>query len=178
MGDIQDTFPNLFQPYFPPDGLLRMEFELGNQFPPGKIGLVKMVAYVGDDYLAIRLRDGWWEPGGKLEPGEIYLDAIHREMREETGTRVLDFTLFGAFHCFSLEEVPSAPGLLWPEFYFLWGYGSVEFVGPPQPTASENILEVAVAPLQVTCERLVSTPGAGPLLVDLYRLADRLRMEN
>jgi hypothetical protein len=68
--------------------------------------------------------------------------------------------------------------MLWPEFYFLWGYGEVKPVSRPQPTSEENILEVGFAPLKTTCRRLSATPGAGPLLVDIYRLADKLRQAN
>jgi len=110
-----------------------------------------------------------------LEPGETYLDAIQREMLEETGTKVRDFTLFGAFHCFSLQEKAPEPNLLWPEFYFLWGYGEVEQVGIPQPTPTEKILEVAIEPLIDICKRFEQTPRAGHLLISIYQLADKLR---
>jgi 8-oxo-dGTP pyrophosphatase MutT (NUDIX family) len=173
--DHRRAFPNLFRAYVPPDGSLRMVFHLGAEFPAHLIGLVKMVAYRGDAYLAIRTPHGWGEPGGKLEPGETYDEAIRREMLEETGMRVKDFSLFGAFHCRALVNAPPDPGLLWPEFYFLWGHGEVERAREPCPTPHERILEVAMAPLDKICGRMAPTPGAGPLLVDLYRLADTLR---
>jgi 8-oxo-dGTP pyrophosphatase MutT (NUDIX family) len=177
MIDYRKTFPNLFREYYPPNGLLRMSFELGTEFPSQLIGLVKMVAYIGDEYIAIRGPDGWWGPGGKIEPGESYLDTIQREMLEETGTQVKDFNLFGAFHCYSLLDKAPEPGLLWPEFYFLWGYGEVEWIGDPSPTPKEQILEVAIAPLGEIRKRLGQTRGAGPLLQEIYRLADMLRRE-
>ena len=177
MGKYQKNFPNLFQEYLPQDGSLRIVFELGTEFPSHLIGLVKMVAYVGDDYLATRTPSGWWEPGGKLEPGESYHEAIEREMLEETGAFVKEFNLFGAFHCYSLQAGPPEPGLLWPEFYFLWGFGEVELIQAPRPTPREQILEIGLAPLDETCSRLQQTPEAGPLLVDIYRLADMLRKE-
>jgi len=59
MNEYQKTFPELFRDYFPPDGSLRMAFELGTIFPNHLIGLVKMVAYIDDQYIAIRLPTGW-----------------------------------------------------------------------------------------------------------------------
>lgn len=39
---------------------------------------------------------GWWVlPGGKVEPGERWIDAIRREVLEETGLSVHDLTLRG-----------------------------------------------------------------------------------
>jgi len=175
MDDPLARFPILKQDYLPPEGGMRLSFVLGNDFPRELTGLVKMVAWHGDNYLTIRQPDGWWEPGGKLEPGESVDKAIRREMLEETGARVRDFRVFGAFHCFSLLEAPPEASLLWPEFYFLWGLGEVEFVQSPQPTANEKILEVRAAPLDDVCALLAATPGAGPWLVDIYRLAADLR---
>jgi 8-oxo-dGTP pyrophosphatase MutT (NUDIX family) len=178
MTEYAKLFPSLFKPYIPPDGALQMCFRLGTDFPRHLIGTVKMVAYIEEEYIAVRSPSGWWEPGGKPEPGESFLETIHREMLEETGCQVISFTLFGAFHCVSLKSAPPAPGLLWPEFYFLWGYGEVEKFTTPRPTATEEILEIGLAPLEETCRRLITTPGAGPLLVEIYRLADLLRKEN
>jgi 8-oxo-dGTP pyrophosphatase MutT (NUDIX family) len=175
MNPYQESFPHLFEEYIPPDKSLRMKFEFGTKFPNDLVGTVKMIAYIGDQYLALRVPSGWWEPGGKRELGENYLEAIKREMLEETGCRVLDFTLFGAFHCVSLEDTPPEPGLLWPEFYFLWGYGEVEIVSEPSPNPNEKILEVGWASLAETCARLQSTTGAGTWLNEIYQLADKLR---
>jgi ADP-ribose pyrophosphatase YjhB (NUDIX family) len=173
----EGRFPFLFRDYYPPDGSLRMSFELGSEFPADLIGTIRMVAFAGDRCLILRAEEGWWEPGGKPEPGESVFQAIEREMREETGAQVLDFEVFGAFRCTSLADGPPKPGLLWPEWYFVIGYGDVEMVGPAALSESEQgrLLEVGLFPLEEACRRLQPTPGAGPWLVDLYRLAAALR---
>ena len=50
-----------------------------------------------------RLAGGWELPGGKVEPGEDALDALHRELAEELGVRVE----VG-------EELPGPEGPGWP----------------------------------------------------------------
>ena len=67
MDGFKAQFPNLFEDYILPNGALRMRFELGDDFPAHLTGTVKMVANVGDKYIALRSPDGWWEPGGKPE---------------------------------------------------------------------------------------------------------------
>lgn len=35
----------------------------------------------------------WHLPGGRLEPGESYIDGLHREVREETGLEITEIGL-------------------------------------------------------------------------------------
>jgi 8-oxo-dGTP diphosphatase len=174
--DLQ-AFPHLAQETVWPWGPIRAAFELLDEPPPEHlISNVNLVPYIGDRWLIIRSEKGWGITGGTLEPGEHYLDAIKRELLEEAGADLLNFTFFGAWHCYSLAPRPYRPHLPHPEFYRVVGYGEVAIVGSPQnPQDGEQIIEVSTFPIGEACRLLNGREDDGTALGDIYRLAAFLR---
>ena len=77
---LKSDFPNLFGSTSWQTVTCR--FECLNEMPPlGLISNVNLVPFKGDRWLILHLQTGEWEvPGGTLEPGENYSDAISREL--------------------------------------------------------------------------------------------------
>jgi 8-oxo-dGTP pyrophosphatase MutT (NUDIX family) len=157
-------------------GTVSARFERITQPPPDAlISNVNVVPFVGARVLLIQLEDGSCEiPGGTLEAGERYLDAARRELLEEAGARLLDYTPFGAWRCHSSSPQPFKPHLPHPDFFRLVGYGSVELIGQPtNPADGEQVVAVEIVTVDEAAARFVAS--GRPDLADLYWLAARVR---
>lgn len=74
---------------------------------------VGAVVFKGDDVLLVKrgkapFKGNWSIPGGGLHHGERLEDAVHREVREETGLAIRLIGLIGVFEALPAEigEVP------------------------------------------------------------------------
>ena len=78
---------------------------IGERYLPGKPYRDRMGAYgiiLGADgnLLLVDERGELQLPGGGIDPGEGPIQALHREVREETGWRIADLRRFGVFQRF------------------------------------------------------------------------------
>ena len=143
--------------------------------PLNLISNVNLVPFKGDRWLVLRLETGEWEvPGGTLEPGESYSDAISHELIEEAGARLITFEPLGAWHCFSTAPKPYRPHLPHPEFYWLVGYGAVEIIGSPEnPEDGEQVAGMKFITIEEAIRRFRDINRFE--LAELYQLAARVR---
>ncbi len=171
-------YPELSRPFFWEWGQIEGRFELIDSLPPEEmISNVRIVPFADDQPVLIAMQDhGMWDhPGGTLEPGESYLEAVERELMEEAGARLLEFHPFGVFHCRTLSDTPYRPHLPYPEFDMLAGYADVELVAAPgNPHDGETITQVAAVDLDEACRRL-GTRHDGKWQSEMYRLAASIR---
>ncbi|MEE8046112.1 MAG: NUDIX domain-containing protein [Dehalococcoidia bacterium] len=148
--------------------------------PPSIESLIKVrvVPFSGDQVLTLRMADGNWDhPGGTIEPGENYLDALARESIEEAGALISNFTIFGIFDCVSHAERPYRLHYPHPNFTQVIGFGDVELVSQPA-SASEGEYEVVeqvdIVNLEDAVERL-RMRSDGHWQAEMYQLAAELR---
>jgi 8-oxo-dGTP diphosphatase len=169
-------FPHLFQEVVWPWGPTRVRFELflDDHLPVALVANVNLVPRCGDGWLVLQLEDGFWEvPGGTLEAGESYVEAMQRELLEEAGAEIEWFRLIGWWHCRSLGQTPHRQHLPFPEFYRVVAVGHVRQLGAPaNPLHGEQVAAVECLTL-VEVMRHFKDQGRDDL-AELYALASSL----
>jgi 8-oxo-dGTP diphosphatase len=170
--NLAEQYPHLFSEVIWPWEPARAIFMSLLTAPPiDQIANVNIVPHTGEDWVTIQLEDGSWEiPGGTLELGESYMDAIHRELMEEAGAQLISCQLIGAWQCFSMAGKPYRPYLPFPRYYRLVLHGEIKFVGAPtNPSDGEKVVSVQLASLGIVMSRFRAQNRQD--LAELYLLA-------
>jgi len=175
MSSLEDEYPHLFCEVLWEWGPIHAKFKKLDTEPSHHlIANVNLVPRVGDGWVILRHENGDWDiPGGTLEPGETYMDALRRELLEEVGATLRSFQILGAWHCVSLAERPYRPHMPFPEFYRLVGYGQVDIIASPtNPPDGEQIAAVECTSLKQAIANFNSCHRDD--LAELYQYASEL----
>lgn len=156
-------------------GAVTSIFALTESFDETKVSNVSIVPAVGDKYVIMQIVNGGWElPGGTLNAGENYLDALKREVMEELGAELVSYHIFGQFRCKSSAAEPYKPHIPHPDFVRLVGYGEVQLTGQPlNPPDGEQVTAVVAVDIEEAVRRFQDIGRFD--LAELYKIAHALK---
>ncbi|RIX53677.1 NUDIX domain-containing protein [Paenibacillus nanensis] len=156
-------------------GPVHANFRLNDSVDETIVSNVTIIPFVGDKYVIFQVENGNWElPGGTLEAGENYTNALKREMLEELGGELIDYHIFGQFDCISTAEKPYKPHIPHPKFVRVVGYGEVKLVSKPlNPEGGEQVIAVKVVEIEEAVRILEGNNRYD--IAELYKLAHELR---
>jgi 8-oxo-dGTP pyrophosphatase MutT (NUDIX family) len=93
------------------------------------------LAFRGDQLLLTNLvKRGWDIPGGHIEPGEMPEETVHREVAEETGTKLGPLHMLGYQRLRLLTPKPAGYKYPYPDCYQIFYWASVVSVEDFEPT--------------------------------------------
>jgi 8-oxo-dGTP diphosphatase len=165
LATLDHEYPTLFQPFG--WGAITAQFEVGvADLSLERVESVHAVPFVGDECVVIRTADDQWQaPGGTVDPGETWREALVRELIEEAGAAVIAFEPFGWCEC----RRPDGHG-----YAVLMGWAQVDLVtAPTNPPGCEEVVEVATLPVSEAVTLLHAADQ--PELADIYRFAATIR---
>ena len=179
--EYSSRYPALFSDMFWDWGPITAQFRMTTELPPAdSLIKVRVVPFVGYQVVTFKMADGNWDhPGGTLEPGETYMDALARESMKEAGALITNFSAFGILECYSHNSQPYRPHYPHPNFTHLIGFGDAEIVSNPTPAAEgdyEIVNEVDIVDLGEAVSRLRARSD-GEWQAEMYLLAAKLRRE-
>lgn len=101
----------------------------------------------------------WGSPGGGVEDGESPIDAVIREVKEETNLDITALNLTFVARNYSYNE-----GVIWNSFVFVchWSQGDMK----PQP---EEVSELKWVPIESLWDYILFTPTKESIMVTLQR---------